>query len=269
MNLTLFITLSEWLQKLSVGTIIIEVVYVLLVCAMVCYLYKLMKETGSTSIFYGILVFLILWIIVARGLQMKMMGAIFDQLMNVGTIALVVIFQKELRRFFKNVGSHGHFEYLAKRFVKKNKAEKCAEIYQPIIEACMEMAAEKVGALILIERTISLDMFADNGVQIDAAMSKPLIENIFFKNSPLHDGAMLVQNGRISVVSCQLPLSEDLVIPLKLGLRHRSAISASTLCDAVIIVVSEDTGAVSVAMKGQIERRLTRERLEEILMQEN
>lgn len=258
---------SEWLQNLSIGSVIIGVIDVMLLAYMVYYFYRLMKETGSTNIFYGILVFSILWLIVARGLQMKLMGAILDQLMNVGTIALVVIFQKEIRRFFKNVGSHGRLNRIMKYFVKKNDAEKKEEIYKPLVDACMEMSAEKVGALILVERTINLDMFADKGEVVDAAISKSLIENIFFKNSPLHDGAMLIQNGRISVVACQLPLFEDLVVPLKLGLRHRSAISASMSCDAVVIVVSEETGVVSVAMNGEIKRRLTRKQLEDILYQ--
>lgn len=268
MNLAFTTILLEWFGNLSIGSAVVWVVDVMLVVMTVYYLYRLMKETGSMNIFYGILVFFILWLLVARGLQMKMMGAILDQLMNVGTIAIVVIFQKELRRFFKNVGSHGHFRRIAKYFSKKDDAAKNVEIYKPVIDACMEMSAEKVGALILIERTISLDMFADKGVWIDASMSKPLIENIFFKNSPLHDGAMLIQNGRISVAACQLPLSEDLVVPLKLGLRHRSAISASMSCDAIIIVVSEETGAISVAMNGEIKRRLTRKQLEDIIRQE-
>ena len=122
---------SEWLQNLSVGSVIIGVIDVMLLAYMVYYFYRLMKETGSTNIFYGILVFSILWLIVARGLQMKLMGAILDQLMNVGTIALVVIFQKEIRRFFKNVGSHGRLNRIMKYFVKKNDAEKKEEIYNP------------------------------------------------------------------------------------------------------------------------------------------
>ena len=267
MNLAFSIIPADWFQGQSVGSAIIGAIDIMLVVSITYYLYRLMKETGSTNIFYGIFVFFILWLIVARGFQMRMMGAILDQLMSIGAIALVVIFQKELRRFFKNVGSQGHFKCIAKYFGKKDRADK-SEMYKPIVDACVEMAAEKVGALILIERTINLDMFSDKGVWIDASISKPLIENIFFKNSPLHDGAMLIQNGRITVAACQLPLSDDLVVPLKLGLRHRSAISASMVCDAIIIVVSEETGAISVAQNGEIKRKLTREQLEEILMSE-
>ena len=270
MNLSIYLLeYFTWLDGLSAGTVIIGIIDVLLVASLLYYLYRLMKETGSMNIFYGIMILVTLWLFVARGLEMKLMGAILDQLMNVGTIALVVIFQKEIRRFFKNLGSRGHFRRITKYFTKKEKDEKAVGVYNPIIDAVFEMGSEKVGALILIERTINLNMFADKGVWIDASISKPLVENIFFKNSPLHDGAMLVQNGRISVAACQLPLADDLVVPLKLGLRHRSAISASMVCDAVIIIVSEETGAVSVAINGSIERRLTRERLEEILYQEN
>lgn len=269
MNSAFSIMPADWFQGLSVGSAIIGAIDIMLVVSITYYLYRLMKETGSTNIFYGIFVFFILWLIVARGFQMRMMGAILDQLMNIGAIALVVIFQKELRRFFKNVGSQGHFKCIAKYFGKKDKADKSAEMYKPVVDACVEMAAEKVGALILIERTINLDMFSDKGVWIDASISKPLIENIFFKNSPLHDGAMLIQNGRIAVAACQLPLSDDLVVPLKLGLRHRSAISASMVCDAIIIVVSEETGGISVAVNGQIKRGLSREELEKELAREN
>ena len=260
---------TGWFDNLSAGSVIIGVIDIMLVAALFCYLYRLMKETGSVNIFYGILLFVAVWLFVARGLQMRLMGAILDQLMNIGTIALVVIFQKEIRRFFKNLGSRGYFRRLTGFFVKKDKAEKIADAYKPIVDACVEMSAEKVGALIVIERSINLDMFADKGVWIDAAISKPLIENVFFKNSPLHDGAMLIQNGRITVAACQLPLSEDLNVPLKLGLRHRSAISASMQCDAIIVVVSEETGTISVAMNGEIKRRLTRKQLEAVLMQEN
>lgn len=242
-----------------------DIIDVLLVAGLLYYFYRLMKESGSLNIFSGILVFVLLWVFVSRVLQMKLLGSIFDQMMSVGVLALIVIFQDEIRRFFKTLGSHRHFKKVAKFFSREGEADETASDYLPIVMACLSMSQQKVGALIVIERNESLDEYAQTGEMVNADISQRLIETIFFKNAPLHDGAMLVQNGRISAAACILPVSHDLNIPKKLGLRHRSAKGVSELTDAIAVVVSEETGAISVAMGGKIRIGLNAQQLENIL----
>ena len=241
-----------------------DVIDVLLVAASLYYFYRLMKESGSLNVFSGILVFILLWVFVSRVLQMKLLGSIFDQLMSVGTLALIVIFQEEIRRFFKNLGSHRHFKAIS-RYFRKEDAVEDNSAYLPIVMACMSLSQQKVGALIVIERNENLDEIAKTGETVNANISQRLIEAIFFKNAPLHDGAMLIQNGRISAASCILPVSHDQNIPRKLGLRHRSAMGVSETTDAIAIVVSEETGNISVAMNGKFKLGLTAQQLEGIL----
>ncbi|MBR3884534.1 MAG: diadenylate cyclase CdaA [Bacteroidaceae bacterium] len=241
-----------------------DVIDVLLVAASLYYFYRLMKESGSLNVFSGILVFILLWVFVSRVLQMKLLGSIFDQLMSVGTLALIVIFQEEIRRFFKNLGSHRHFKAISRYFRKEDTVEDNSA-YLPIVMACMSLSQQKVGALIVIERNENLDEIAKTGETVNANISQRLIEAIFFKNAPLHDGAMLIQNGRISAASCILPVSHDQNIPRKLGLRHRSAMGVSETTDAIAIVVSEETGNISVAMNGKFKLGLTAQQLEGIL----
>ena len=240
-----------------------DIVDVLLVAGLLFYFYRLMKESGSLNIFSGILVFVLLWVFVSRVLQMKLLGSIFDQMMSVGVLAFIVIFQDEIRRFFKTLGSHRHFKKISKYFSQENEDDNSD--YLPIVMACMSMSQQKVGALIVIERNESLDEYAQTGEIINADLSQRLIETVFFKNAPLHDGAMIVRSGHILAAACILPVSHDLNIPKKLGLRHRSAKGVSELTDAVAIVVSEETGGISVAMGGKIKTGLTAQQLEGIL----
>ena len=244
---------------------IIDVVDVLLVAALLYYFYRLMKESGSLNIFSGILVFVLLWVFVSRVLEMKLLGSIFDQMMSVGVLAFIVIFQDEIRRFFKSLGSHRYFRRVSEFFSNRGKVDDVASDYLPIVMACMSLAQQKTGALIVIERNESLAEYARTGETINADINQRLIETIFFKNTPLHDGAMLIQNGRISAVACILPVSHDLNIPKKLGLRHRSAKGVSEVTDAIAIVVSEETGGISVAEGGKIKVGLTAQQLEGIL----
>ncbi|MBE6294873.1 MAG: diadenylate cyclase CdaA [Bacteroidaceae bacterium] len=241
-----------------------DIVDVVLVAFLLYYFYRLMKESGSLNIFSGILVFVLLWVFVSRVLQMKLLGSIFDQMMSVGVLAFIVIFQDEIRRFFKTLGSHRHFKKLSK-FFSRDDAEENTSDYLPIVMACMSMSQQNVGALIVIERNESLEEYVQTGETVNADLSQRLIEAIFFKNAPLHDGAMIVRGGRIMAAACILPVSHDLNIPKKLGLRHRSAKGVSELTDAIAIVVSEETGNISVAVGGKIKMGLNAQQLEGIL----
>ena len=242
---------------------------ILLVAFLLYYTYKLMKASGSINVFTGILVFILIWLVVSQVLEMKLLGSIFDKLVSVGVLALIVLFQDEIRRFLLTLGSHQHDSALV-RFLTGNKKEKLQhDDIMPIVMACISMGKQKVGALIVMERNVPLDDVIRTGEIIDANINQRLIENIFFKNSPLHDGAMVISKKRIKAAGCILPVSHNLDIPKELGLRHRAAMGISQVSDALAIIVSEETGAISVAWRGQFYLRQSAEELESLLTKES
>ena len=246
-----------------------DLIDILLVAYLLYQTYRLMKDSGSINIFVGILVFIGCWIIVSQVLEMRLLGSIFDKLVSVGVLALIVLFQDDIRKFLVTVGSHKRWRHLL-RFLKNNQQEKIerADI-MPIVMACMSMSKGKVGALIVIEKNVPLNEIIRSGETINADVNQRLIENIFFKNSPLHDGAMIIRHKQIIAAGCILPVSHDLNIPKELGLRHRAAMGVSQETDALAIIVSEETGGISAAYKGQCHLRLTAEELERILTKED
>ena len=242
-----------------------DILDILLVAFLLYKTYKLMKSSGSINIFIGILVFIVIWVIVSQVLQMRLLGSIFDKLVSVGVIALIVLFQDEIRHFLLTLGSR-HRSSSFFRFLKGNKKDTTdKEDIMPIVMACLNMSKGKVGALIVIERSLPLDEVVRTGDIIDANINHRLIENIFFKNSPLHDGAMVISNKRIKAAGCILPVSHNLNIPKELGLRHRAALGISQETDAMTIIVSEETGGISIAYKGAFYLKLTAEELERML----
>lgn len=242
-----------------------DILDILLVAFLLYKTYKLMKSSGSINIFIGILVFIVIWVIVSQVLQMRLLGSIFDKLVSVGVIALIVLFQDEIRHFLLTLGSR-HRSSSFFRFLKGNKKDtNDKEDIMPIVMACLNMSKGKVGALIVIERSLPLDEVVRTGDIIDANINQRLIENIFFKNSPLHDGAMVISNKRIKAAGCILPVSHNLNIPKELGLRHRAALGISQETDAMTIIVSEETGGISIAYKGEFYLKLTAEELERML----
>ena len=247
-----------------------DIIDIVLVALMLYYIYRLMKESRSLNVFIGIMLFIVMWLFVSQILEMKLLGSIMDKLVSVGVLALIVLFQEEIRKFLYNLGANRRMRSLMKLFSssghRKQNAEK--ETIMPIVKACMSMGKRKVGALIVIERSAPLDDIVDTGDVIDAAINQRLIENIFFKNSPLHDGAMIISKKRIRAAGCILPVSHNVDIPKELGLRHRAAMGISQESDAIAIIVSEETGRISVAITGQFKLRLSAEQLESILTQE-
>ena len=239
---------------------------ILSVAFLLYYSYKLMKASGSINVFTGILVFILLWLVVSQVLEMRLLGSIFDKLVSVGVIALIVLFQEEIRRFLLTLGSHQHASALVRFLTGAKKEELKHNDILPIVMACLNMGRQKVGALIVIEHNMPLDDIVRTGDVINADINQRLIENIFFKNSPLHDGAMVISKKRIKAAGCILPVSHNLDIPKDLGLRHRAAMGISQASDAHTIIVSEETGAISVAYKGQFYLRLNAEELESLLI---
>ena len=246
-----------------------DLVDILLVAYLLYQSYRLMKDSGTINIFIGILVFIGIWIIVSQVLEMRLLGSILDKLTSVGVLAIFILFQDEIRKFLVNLGSQKKLgNYL--RFLTKNKKEKAEKTdIMPIVMACMSMSKGKTGALIVIEKNVPLNEIIRTGETINADVNQRLIENIFFKNSPLHDGAMIFRGQQIIAAGCILPVSHDLNIPKELGLRHRAAMGVSQETDALAIIVSEETGGISAAYKGQFHLRLTAEELERILTKED
>ena len=245
-----------------------DVIDIVLVALMLYYLYRLMKESRSLNVFIGIMVFVIVWLIVSQVLEMRLLGSIMDKLVSVGVIGLIVLFQEEIRHFLYSLGAHRKVNNLVKLFTKTGKEEVDKETIMPIVMACMSMSRGKVGALIVIERGVMLEDIVETGDLIDARINQRLIENIFFKNSPLHDGAMVISKKRIKAAGCILPVSHNQDIPKEFGLRHRAALGISQASDALAIVVSEETGKISTAIRGEFQVRLSAEQLESILAKE-
>ena len=249
-----------------------DIIDIFLVATMLYYIYRLMRESRSLNVFIGIMVILVVWIFVSQVIEMRLLGSIMDRLASVGLIVLIVIFQGEIRKFLYNLGAHQRVRAL-KRFFLKDKDEREATMEMmtciiPIVMATQNMSRGKVGALIVIERHIRLDDIVQTGSLIDSNVNQQLIENIFFKNAPLHDGAMVISKRRIRAAGCILPVSHDLNIPKELGLRHRAALGVSQESDAISIIVSEETGGISIAMGGDFRLRLTPEELESFLTKE-
>lgn len=244
-----------------------DVIDIVLVALLLYYIYRLMKESSSANIFGGIIVFIVVWIFVSQIFEMKLLGGILDKVVNVGSLALIILFQEELRHFFSTIGSRpGGANYLIK-LLKNNRGKDSVhrEDIMPVVMACLSMSKQKVGALIVIERYVGLSEIINSGDQINADITQRLIENIFFKNSPLHDGAMIISHKRIKAAGCILPISHDTDIPKSLGLRHRAALGISQKSDCLAIVVSEETGGISVAENGNFRLRLSAEELESVL----
>lgn len=236
---------------------------------MLSYIYRLMKESRSLNVFIGIMVFIVVWLFVSQILEMRLLGSIMDKLVSVGVIAIIILFQEEIRKFLYNLGAHRRVNGIIRLFVSGDNKDKVdMESIMPVVMACMNMGKARIGALIVIERISSLDDIVETGDIIDANINQRLIENIFFKNSPLHDGAMVISKKRIRAAGCILPVSHSIDIPKELGLRHRAAMGISQDSDAIAIVVSEETGRISVAIKGQFHLRLSAEQLESILTRE-
>ena len=246
-----------------------DIIDILLVALMLYYIYRLMRDSRSLNVFIGIMVYIVVWVFVSQVLEMRLLGTILDKLVSVGVIALIVLFQEDIRKVLYNLGAHQRMRRLAEFFTsKKTREKKKGNVMQdimPVVMACMNMSRAKVGALIVFERTMPLDDIVSTGDRIDANINQRLIENIFFKNSPLHDGAMIISEHRVKAAGCILPVSHDQHIPKELGLRHRSAMGVSQESDALAIVVSEETGGISVAIHGEFRLRLSAEELESIL----
>lgn len=228
-----------------------DIADILLVAIVLFGFYRILRRSGASNLFWGILIFVLAWFVVSEILHLELMGALFDRIISVGALALIVIFQDELRGFMYRLGSRIQFRGI--RYFFSGRYTKGYDRYiDEICTSCVNMQASHTGALIVIEGAVSLDEYADTGEKLDAEVSARLIENIFFKNSPLHDGALILTRNRLRAGACILPVSKDTSIPQHYGLRHRAALGIAEKTDAMAIVVSEETGNMSVARNGEI-----------------
>jgi len=245
-----------------------DIIDILLVAFFLYETYFLMRKTGTTNIFLGVLSFIAIWILVSQVFEMRLMGAIFDKFISVGFIILAIVFQKEIREFLQTLGSNKGLAIVKDLFKPKSKNDIDDNIgfIMPIVLATMDLAKRKEGALIAIQQTIPLDRFVETGEILNANISSRLIENIFFKNSPLHDGAMIISGKRIKAAACILPVSQDHDIPKQLGLRHRSGLGLSQETDAKVIIISEENGKISLAYQGKLLLNISAEELQKKLV---
>ena len=241
-----------------------DIIDILLVAFILFTIYRILRRSGASNLFWGILAFIITWLLVSYVFQLELTSALFDRFVSVGAIALIVIFQEEIRGFFYRIGARFNVEHFKDRWSKIRHQQNAQNQVNAILKACEHMSANKTGALIVITNQQELKVYADTGEIIDATLSMRLIENIFFKNTPLHDGALLIRNGRVWSAGCILPVSKRTDLPKRYGLRHRAALGITEKTDALAIVVSEETGNISVAKEDTIQR-VTKEELEKQL----
>ena len=244
----------------------LDIIDILLVAIIFYEIYKLVKGTVAFNIFMGIFIIFVVWLVV-KSLKMELLGSILGQLFGVGVIAIIIVFQQEVRRFLLLLGSR----YRAnKRFSLENlfsnqfKLASEASMHD-IVDACSQMSENRTGALIVLARESELRDYAETGENLDAEVSTELLKSIFFKNSPLHDGAVIISHNRIKAARCILPISQKLEISPVLGLRHRAAIGISEQTDAFVIVVSEESGHISMASSGDLMEDISTDELFKIL----
>lgn len=241
----------------------IDVVDILIVAYIIYRVMKLLKDTSAARLTKGILI-LVLIMLFASFLHLTMISWLLRNALGVGVFAVVVIFQPELRRLLEQIGKGN----LSRMLIPDTDPDVVESMIVSTVSACADMAKTKTGALIVFERKERLGEIISTGTMVDAEPSPELIKNIFFKNSPLHDGAMIVRGGRICAAGCVLPLSGNQGLSRDLGTRHRAAVGMSETADSVLVVVSEETGSISVAIGGMLKRHLTPEVLQKMLESE-
>ena len=241
----------------------IDILDILIVAYIIYRVMKLLKDTSAERLIKGIII-LVGIMLLASMLHLTMISWLLQQALNVGLFAIVVVFQPELRRLLEQIGK-GNFSRL---IVPADAPDEVASMITATVSACADMSRTKTGALIVFERRERLGEIISTGTMVDAAPSAELIKNIFFKNSPLHDGAMIVRAGRVCAAGCVLPLSGNQSLSRDLGTRHRAAVGMSESADSVLVVVSEETGAISVAIGGMLKRHLSPDMLRKLLENE-
>ncbi len=242
-----------------------DVLDVLIVAVAVYAAISFIRRTNSIRFAQGILLLLVaLWLSSPSMLNLTLTSFILRQVFEIGVLAVVVLFQPEIRRALERVGSYRIFSI----FGRDMGGQALDKVIRQTVYACEDMSGSRTGALIVFERTNRLNEPMASGTQIDALVSAELLKNIFFHNSPLHDGAVIVKDGRVAAAGCMLPLSENANLSRDLGMRHRAGIGMSERSDALVVIVSEETGGISVAQDGLLKRHLSQDTFEALLRRE-
>lgn len=251
----------------------IDIVDIVLVAILIYQLYYLLKGTVAINIFIGILLFYLLWLVV-KMLDMQLFGSILGKFIDVGFIALLIVFQQELRRFLLLIGTSdivtsGRITKKVFDFKWPSDSSSANKLdIKAILKACENMGESKTGALIVIALSNDLRFYANTGDALDAKVSSRILESIFYKNSPLHDGSVIISNNIIIGARCVLPVSEQDNFPVHLGMRHRAAVGITESTDAIAIVVSEQTGDIAYAKAGKLQNKVSSEELRHFLEKE-
>jgi len=231
---------------------ILDIVDIVFVAILLFYLYKLVKGTVAVNIFIGIVIVYLIWKL-TQLLRMELLSNVLGEFIGVGMFALIVVFQQEIRKFLLMIGSSNFTQqgkiFRQLRFLKDDSELKTNLI--SLVKACEIMGRTHTGALIIIQKSTKLDFVKNSGDEMNIELNQPIIESIFFKNSPLHDGAIVIEDNRITATRVILPVSNDRSIPLRFGLRHRAAVGITEKTDALALVVSEETGQISYLKDGK------------------
>lgn len=261
-------TISQIVSDGSFHFRLLDVVDVVLVALFLFLLYRIVRGTAAINIFFGILAIYILWKVVTA-LHLTLLGEILGSFISVGVIALIVVFQPEIRRFLLVVGTPRLIKDRRRLFswIIQDGSRDNLDV-DKIVKACMEMGKSRTGALIICAKQNELQPFAETGVMMDALLSVPLIQNIFYKNNPLHDGALIILKNRIKAARCVLPITKNREFPADYGLRHRAAAGVTEISDAIAIIVSEQTGQLAYSKNGDIFTEVSPAKLKNFLEEE-
>lgn len=258
------VNLIDYLQNTfnNPATLILTVIDLTIVITLFLYVCKMLRNTRAWQLLKGIFILLVITII-SNILRLKILNYILSVIMMYGGIMIIVIFQPEIRRGLEQLGANKFTKFLGLN--KEIESKKKENVYKVVV-AAMELAKSKTGALIIIERDVKIQDIVATGIRVDAEISPQLLCNIFIPNTPLHDGAVIISDGKIAAASCMLPLADDQDIARELGTRHRAAIGISKESDSIAIVVSEETGKVSIAKDGTLIADLREDVLKKILL---
>ena len=260
--------LSVWIENVWRYLLLTRVTDLLDVALMAFLLYKLLtllKTTSGANLLKGVLIFLGV-LFLSSILHLNGISFILSRMLEWGVLALIILFQPEIRRVLEQVGSQ-RFQFL-NLFSRQDTVSELERTIAQTVLACTEMSRSRTGALIVFEQKMQLDDMVRSGTVLDASVSSELLKNIFFVKAPMHDGAVIIRHGRLLGAGCMLPLSKNVNLSRDLGMRHRAGVGVSEVSDAVVIIVSEETGSISVAIGGMLRRHLMPETLENILRNE-
>jgi diadenylate cyclase len=253
----------ELLQSLRQTIRIADVVDILIIAFLIYRILSFMRKTSASSVIKGIIIILLVAGI-SNFYGLIVLDYLMRQVLQMGILVVIVLFQPELRKMFEQMGT-SRLNFI---FRKRGRYENIESAISSVVAASEAMAKSRTGALIIFEREVGLNDFAVTGTSVDANTSPELIQNIFYHNSPLHDGALLIRDGRLLAAACMLPLSSNVNLGRDLGMRHRAGVGISERSDAVAVIVSEQTGTISVAVDGMLKRHLSKDTFEKLLLAE-